>query len=57
MTKSERYNLIKKICEYKNQIDEYGQLSTTETDLQDEFLTASFTLRHAMPTALNSQNT
>lgn len=37
MTKSERYNLIKKICEHKNQIDEYGQLPTTEADLQDEF--------------------
>ena len=37
MTKTQRYNLIKKICEHKNQIDEYGQLPTTENDLQDEF--------------------
>jgi hypothetical protein len=35
MTKNERYNLIKKICETKNQT--LGQLPTTEADLQDEF--------------------
>jgi hypothetical protein len=37
MTKTQRYNLIKKICECKNPIDENGQLPTTENDLQDEF--------------------
>ena len=35
MTLTERYNLIKKICENKNQ--SLGQLPTTEADLQDEF--------------------
>jgi len=38
MNPTERYNLIKKICESKNQINSHGQLPTTETDLQDEFL-------------------
>jgi hypothetical protein len=37
MTKTQRYNLIKKICEYKNQIDKNGELPTTEADLLDEF--------------------
>lgn len=36
MTLEQRYNLIKKICEQKNQTDEVGQLPTTEADLQDE---------------------
>ncbi len=35
MTLAERYNLIKKICENKNQ--SIGQLPTTKADLQDEF--------------------
>lgn len=35
MTLAERYNLIKKICENKNQ--SLGQSPTTEADLQDEF--------------------
>jgi hypothetical protein len=36
MTLSQRYNLIKKICEQKNQSDEVGQLPYTYNDLQDE---------------------
>jgi hypothetical protein len=32
----QRYNLIKKICEQKNSIDEIGQLPYNEDDLQDE---------------------
>ena len=38
MNPTERYNIIKKICESKNQTNAHGQLPTTETDLQDEFL-------------------
>lgn len=44
MTKPERYNLIKKICECKNPIDENGQLPTTENDLLDEFSRFNTTL-------------
>jgi len=36
MTEQQRYNLIKKICEQKNQTDEVGQLPYTDNDLQDE---------------------
>ena len=36
MTKNERYNLIKEICERK-QADDVGQLPCTEADIQDEF--------------------
>ena len=44
MTLEQRYNLIKKICEQKNQTDEVGQLPTTEADLQDEFCRFNTTL-------------
>lgn len=44
MTTNQRYNLIKKICESKNQIDSHGQLPTTETDLHDEFSRFNTTL-------------
>ena len=36
MTKAERYNLIKKICEQTDPTA-YAQIPTTEEDLQDEF--------------------
>jgi hypothetical protein len=49
MNPTERYNLIKKICESKNQINSHGQLPTTETDLQDEFLRFNTTLENRMP--------
>jgi hypothetical protein len=37
MKPTERYNIIKKICEQKNPTDQIGQLPTTEADLLDEF--------------------
>lgn len=49
MTKAERYNIIKKTCENKKQTIEYGQLPTTEADLQDEFLRFNTTLENRMP--------
>jgi|TARA_E500000318_G_C3529098_1_gene199698 hypothetical protein len=44
MTLTERYNLIKKICEQKNQTDEVGQLPYTDKDLQDELCRFNTTL-------------
>lgn len=49
MTQTERYNIIKKTCENKNQINSHGQLPTTEADLQDEFLRFNTTLENRMP--------
>ena len=49
MKPTERYNLIKKICEQKNPTDHIGQLPTTEADLQDEFLRFDTTLENRMP--------
>jgi hypothetical protein len=37
MNPTERYNIIKKICETKNQKNDIGQLPSTEADLLDEF--------------------
>jgi hypothetical protein len=37
MNSTERYNIIKKICETKNQKNDIGQLPSTEADLLDEF--------------------
>lgn len=36
MTKQDRYELIKNICESKSKIDSVGVLPYEETDLQDE---------------------
>ena len=49
MNHTERYNLIKKICEQKNPTDQIGQLPTTEADLQDEFLRFNTSLETLQP--------
>ena len=38
MTTEERYSLIKKICESRNQKTEYGEMPYSDKDLRDEFL-------------------
>ena len=49
MKPTERYNIIKKICEQKNPTDQIGQLPTTEADLQDEFSRFNTTLENRTP--------
>lgn len=44
MTFAQRYNLIKKICEQKNEQQSIAQLPYTDQDLQDEFCRFNTTL-------------
>jgi len=49
MTSHERYQLIKKICEIKNQKSEYGEMPHSDEDLQDEFLRFNTSLETLSP--------
>jgi len=49
MTKSERYNIIKKTCESKNPKSEHGEMPYSDKDLQDEFLRFDTSLETLLP--------
>jgi len=49
MTPTERYNLIKKICEIKNPKSEHGEMPHSDKDLQDEFLRFTTSLETLSP--------
>jgi hypothetical protein len=49
MNPTERYSIIKKICESKNPKSEYGEMPHSDKDLQDEFLRFNTSLETLQP--------